>query len=183
MQKSLTLFQKILLSLIIIFLLIMVSDLLLQYFFDISLFCGELIIPLAVVGILSLYVFYSRKPLFMLVLFSIIISFVLIFANLTKGGATASRRAITASEYSIEVRPHSYSIIRYYAVAEKIVAVKKSDAFFNPDSKTGIDLGYQVKIRKETPDSLFIEINSGLHQTDGLKKSSLWQKSQINRVD
>ncbi len=154
----------------------MFSDLLLQYFFDISLSCGELIIPLAVVGLISLYVFFPRKKLFVLVLLYLITGFVLIFYNITKEGIVSSRRAISDSKYSIEVSRHGYSIIRYYDFAEKIVATKQSDAFFDPNSKTAIDPGYQVKILKETPDSLYIEINSQLHKLDHLKKRRLWEK-------
>jgi|GEM_PF-1401349 len=176
MKKPLTIFQKILLTLIVVMLIIMLSDLLLQYLFDISLSCGVLIIPLAVVGMISLYVFFPRKKLFALVLFCIISGFVLIFYNITKDGLGGSRRSIGGSRYSIEVTPRKYSIIRYYDFAEKIVATKYSDVFFDRNSKRGFDLGYQVKVVRETQDSLYIEINSRLHTIDSLKKRSLWDK-------
>ncbi|MDF2475172.1 MAG: hypothetical protein K0S24_655 [Sphingobacterium sp.] len=176
MGKPLTLFQKILLSLILAILLIILSDILLQYFFDISLNCAELIIPLAIVGIANLFTFFSQKQLFVTILICIISGFALIFYHVTQKGIGDSRIAIAGHKYDINVRPHGYSIIRYYDFAEKIIATKKSNAFFDPDSKTGIDLGYQVKILNETSDSLFIEINSQFYVVDSLRKKSLWSK-------
>lgn len=176
MNKPLTLFQKLLLSLIIVMLLTILSDLLLQYFFDICLEIGLLIIPLIVVGIISLYIFFPRKKLFVLVLFFLFTGFVLIFLNVTKDGLLGGS-AIADSEYSIRVNQRSYWIVKHYDFAEKIVAKKNSVVFFDPNSKTGFDRGYQVKVLKETPDSLYIEINSKLHQVDSLKKRNLWEKN------
>lgn len=175
MKKHLTLFQKILLSIITAMLLITLSDLFLQYFFDISLSYGFLIIPFAVLGITSFYVFFPRKKLFAFILFAVFGGFTLVFYNITKSKIT-SRKSITGSKYIIEVNPRSYSIIKQYNFAEKIVTVKNSDIFFNPNSKTAIDLGYKVKLLKETQDSLSIEINSQIHKVDHLKKRRFWEK-------
>ncbi|WP_270090737.1 hypothetical protein [Sphingobacterium sp. SYP-B4668] len=171
MKKPLTLFQKILLSLVLVMLIIMFSDVLLRYFLDISLECGILILPSAAAGLIGLFVFFRRKGLLALVLLCTVSSLILIFYNVTKDGISGSRTAISGSEYSIEVGPRNYSIIKDYGLAEKIVAVKYSNAFFDPDSKTGVNRGYQVIVLKETPDSLYIEINSRLHKAvDSLKK-------------
>lgn len=173
MRKPFTLFQKILLSLIIAMLLVVLSDLLLQYFFDIRLSCGELIMPLGIVGIVSLYVFFSRKKLFVFVLLSVVSSLMLIFYSFTKDDI-GRRSAISGSVYSIKTCPHSYSIIKHYSFAEKVIATKNSDAFFDPDSKTAIVIGHQVKVLRETADSLVIEIQSPNYSLDSLKKQSLW---------
>lgn len=179
MKKPLTLFQKILLSLLIVIWFTLFSDLLLQYFFAISLETGLLIIPLAIIGIASLVVFFPWKKLFVYVLCCFISGFVLIFYNLTQDGISSSRRSINESHYSIEVNPHSYSIIKEYDFAEKIVAVKSSTLFFDPNSKIAINPGYRVKILKETPDSLYIEINSRMIRIDSLKKSGLWDQNSF----
>lgn len=179
MKKPLTLFQKIVIGLISIMLLIILSNVLLRYLFEIRLEVGRLIIPLIIVGMVGLYTFFSRKKLLVFVLFCIMSCFLLIYVDFTKDGFS-SRRSINASEYSIEVNRSGYSIIKYYDFAEKIIAQKKSNVFFDQDSKMGIDMGYQVKILKETPDSLYVEINSSIYTVDSLKKRSLWSYN-VNR--
>ncbi len=175
-RKPLPVLEKILLSLIIGMLSIMFVDLLLRYFFDISLDIGLLVFPFAGIGLIGLFVFFPKKKLFAGVLLAILSGFVLMYSNLTKAGVSG-RCMISGSKYTIQVSPHSYSIIKYYNFAEKVIAKKKSDAFFDPDAKTGFDRGYRIQIRKETADSLYIEINSSLHQLDSLKKRGLWEKN------
>lgn len=175
-RKPLTLLEKTLLSLIVGMLIVMASDLLLRMFFDVSLEIGLLILPLAAIGSISLFVFFRRKKHLVGVLLAVISGFVLIFYNVTKDG-TSGGSLINNSEYAIRVTPHSYWIIKYYAFAEKVISKKNSDAFFDPDSKMGFDRRYQVKVLKETPDSLYIEIISSLHQLDSLKKNRLWENN------
>lgn len=175
-RKPLPLLQKTLLSLLILILGVMFADLLLRLFFDISLEIGLLILPFVGIGLISLFVFFRKKKLFIGVLLGILSGLVLIYSNLTKDGFSGGS-LINNSEYAIRVTPHSYWIVKHYNFAEKVIAKKKSDAFFDPDSKTGYDRGYTIQISKETADSLYIEINSSLQQLESLKKSGLWEKN------
>lgn len=175
-RKPLILLEKLLLSLIMGMLTIMLADLLLRYFFDISLEIGLLILPFVGIGLVSLFVFFPRKKFFTGVILAIVFGFVMIFCNVTKEGVSGGS-LINNSEYAIRVTPHSYWIVKYYPFVEKIIAKKKSDLFFDPDSKTGYARGYQVHAHKETADSLYIEINTDLQQLDSLKKRGLWEKN------
>ncbi|MFD2556207.1 hypothetical protein [Sphingobacterium tabacisoli] len=175
-RKPLTLLEKTLLSLIAGILLIMLSDLLLRYFFDISLEIGYLILPFAGIGLINLFVFFPRKKLLTGTLLAIIGGFVLISYNLTKDD-TSGGSLIVNSEYSIRVTPHSYRIVKHYPFAEKVIGRKKTAIFFNPNSKMGFDSGYQTRLLRETSDSLYMEINSKTHRLDTVKKTSLWEKN------
>lgn len=174
-RKPLPLLQKTLLSLLILILGIMFADLLLRLLFDISLEIGLLLLPFVGIGFISLLVFFRKKKLFIGVLLAILSGLVLIYSNLTKDGFSGGS-LINSSEYAIRVTPHSYWIVKHYNFAEKVIARKKSDIFFDPDSKTGYDRGYTIQISKETADSLYIEINSDRRQLDSLKKRGLWEK-------
>lgn len=174
-RKPLSLLEKTLLSLIIGMLMIIVGDLCLRLSFDISLEIGHLIIPFVGIGLISVFVFFSRKKIFAGILLAVVGGAVLIFYNITKDGVSGGSM-IDNSEYGIRVTPHSYWIVKYYPLTEKVIAKKKSTVFFDPDSKMGFDRGYRIKVRKETPDSLYLEINSKIHKLDRLKKRGLWEK-------
>lgn len=176
-KKPLTLFQKILTGLMSAMLIMLLSDVLLQYFFGISLEVGLLIIPLAAVGLVSLFVFYPEKKPLAWILFCIISGFGIIFYHFTKE-SVSEESVIADSDYAIRVHPHGYQIIRYYDFAKKTAAEKNSAVFFNPNSKTGTDRNYQVNILKETPESLYIEIHAGTRQVDRLKKRTLWEQTE-----
>ncbi|ERJ58120.1 hypothetical protein [Sphingobacterium paucimobilis] len=174
-KKSLTLLQKVLLTLITGMLLIMFGDLLLRYFFDISLAIELLTLPFAAIGFLGLFMLFPQKNLFFGILLALVGGAVLIFYKVTKDGLSGTA-LISNSKYVIRVTPHNYWIVRHYPFAEKVIARKRTDAFFDPNSKMGFDRGYQIGLLKETSDSLYLEINSNTHRLDTVKKRGLWEK-------
>ncbi|MBL1409367.1 hypothetical protein [Sphingobacterium faecale] len=174
-RKSLTLLQKALLTLITGMLLIMFGDLLLRYFFDISLAIELLTLPFAAIGLLGLFVLFPQKKLFVGILLALVGGAVLIFYNVTKDGLSRAT-LMSNSEYIIRITPHNYWIVKHYAFAEKVIARKRTDIFFDPNSKMGFDRGYQTRLLRETSDSLYMEINSKIYRLDTLKKIGLWEK-------
>ncbi len=174
-RNPLTLLEKTLLILNTGMLITISSDLVLRFFFDISLEIGYLILPFAGTGLISLFVFFPRKKIFVGTLLAMILGSVLIFYNITKDGLSGGSM-IENSAYAIRVTPYNYWIVKHYPFAEKIIAKKKLGIFFDPNSKMGFDRGYRVKVLKETPDSLYLEIDSKTHRLDSLKKSDLWGK-------
>lgn len=178
MNRPFNLYQKIGLSFIIAIPVVVFIDVWLQYFFDITISYGFLVAPWVVLAIAWLYVFFSRKKWVALILGAMIFLCGVGYCHFIKNGHILSRRSISETHYSIAIKTRSYSIIKDYGFAEKVIAVKASRVFFDPDSKTGINPGYRIKVLKDTPDSLYIEINSGAYRVfDSLKKRSLWEKS------
>lgn len=176
MKKLLTLFRTLCFSFSVTMPAILLADMVLQYGFDIKLVYGKILLPWLCVALAGLYVFFSSRKIFAFLCCCIISSLGIIFYNFKKDAVTGTKSTLKNSPYVIAVTARYYSIIKDYGLAEKTVAIKQTNMFFDANAKSAVNSLATVKLIAETTDSLYLEINAGKKQIERLRKRDLWEK-------
>lgn len=145
-------------------------DLFLRKFEDVIITVNYQWIWLAIIIITLLFLGILRKwKRFFLVIF-LGFTVVSLFLCFIISWPLSVTKAVKNSRYDVQANPNYYKIYDNNGFYKEVIASKKSQIFFKPNVKTGLNYNFEVKKVSETPEEIVLEIKTPQTVTDTIKK-------------